>query len=76
MKGGNRGEGEKWGAVCSPDQRAAMLLHPHTNRTTGWSDFKLKQTNQMVRLRLTRPFLQCGLGRTGNTVFKIQRRAA
>lgn len=30
-----------------------------------------KQTNQMVRLWLTRPFLQCGLGRTGNTVFKV-----
>lgn len=31
---------------------------------------RVSKRNGPIRLRLTRPFLQCGLGRTGNTVFK------
>lgn len=41
-------EVRRWGAVCNLDQRAAMLLHPHTDRTTRRSNFKVKQTNQTL----------------------------
>lgn len=68
--------GEEMRNGLRPTPESCHAVTPSHQTTTRWSDFQLKWTNQMVRLRLTRPILQCGLGRTGNTVFKIQRRAA
>lgn len=69
---GQKEEGKRHGVLFVAQTREL----PCTNRTTRSSDFRLKRTCQMVQHRLTLPFLQCGLGRTGNTVFKIQRKSS
>lgn len=70
-------EGGGMGVLFIAQTRELPCCHAHTpTEPPDGPISKPKRTNQMVRLRLTRPFLQCGLGRTGKTVFKIQRRAA
>lgn len=69
---GQKEEGKRHGVLFVPQTKEP----PCTNRTTRLSDFRLKRTYQMVQLRLTLPFLQRGLGRTGNTVFKIQTKSS
>lgn len=48
MKGG-KVRGEEWGSVCSPDQRAAMLLHPHNNRTTSFFKNETDQSDGPIQ---------------------------